>query len=129
MGYGRETGTGDIDIGYYSLFDKSSAPAAITFNHIRRSDSLLNLFPEDKTIKILKQFSKGFYVMTRDSTGIYFNDVRFGQMNGWDDPNSAFPFSYKLGKNADNSTALNRGKFKFSLGEAFRSLYNRIKGR
>ncbi|MFL5765597.1 MAG: metal-dependent hydrolase [Bacteroidia bacterium] len=124
MGYTHD-GYG-AQIGYYSIFDKTRD---IQYVHHSRNDSLLSQFPEDESIRILKQFSKGQYLMTQDSSGVYFNDIRFGQMNGWDDPNSAFPFSYKLGRNSDNKTVLNRGKFKASFGDAFRSLYNRIKGR
>jgi inner membrane protein len=113
-------------IGYYSVFDKDKN---VVYDRHERNDSLLKLFPEDESIRILKQFSKGNYLMTQKDTSIRFNDVRFGQMDGWNDPNSAFPFSYQLGRNADNSAALNRGKFKTSFGDAFSSLYKRIKGK
>ena len=67
--------------------------------------------------------------MTTHKDEVYFNDIRFGQLGGWDKPDSSFVFSYKLNKNADNSMALNRSKFKTSFSDALVSLVNRIKGR
>lgn len=103
-------------IGYYSVFDKEKN---IQFNRIERNDSLLKPFEGDESTEILKQFSKGHYVITKDSAGVYFNDVRFGQMGGWDNSDAGFPFSYQLNKETKNSTALNRTKFKSSMKEAF----------
>jgi len=112
-------------IGYYSIFDKNSM---VDFHRVQRNDSLLKPFEADETVKILKQFSKGHYAITSDSNAVYFNDIRFGQMAGWDNSDAAFPFSYQLNKNADNTTALNRTKFKKSIPEVFHSLVTRVKG-
>lgn len=112
-------------IGYYSIFDKSKN---IQFHRVQRNDSFLKPFEGDETVKILKQFSKGHYAISADSNAVYFNDIRFGQMAGWDNSDAAFPFSYQLNKNADNSTALNRTKFKKSIPEVFNSLVTRVKG-
>ena len=112
--------------GYYSLFDSSNA---IDWYHVMRNDSLLKPFANDESVKILKQFSQGYYVVSKNDSAIYFNDIRFGQMGGWDKPDSAFVFSFRLNKNADNSLALNRRKFKSSFSETFSSLFNRIKGK
>ncbi len=112
--------------GYYSLFDKTNE---INFYHVNKKDYLLKPYENDKEVKLLKQFSKGYYCMSSHDSTIYFNDIRFGQMGGWDKPDSAFVFSFKLNKNADNSMALNRSRFKTSFGEAFSSLIDRIKGK
>ena len=112
--------------GYYSLFDKTND---INYYHVNKKDYLLKPFENDKEVKLLKRFSKGYYCMSTHDSAIYFNDIRFGQMGGWDKPDSAFVFSFKLNKNADNSMALNRSRFKTSFGEAFSSLIDRIKGR
>lgn len=113
-------------IGYYSIFDKSKN---IDFHRVERYDSLLKQFEDDESLKILKQFSKGHYVITQSDSNIYFNDIRFGQMAGWDDSDASFPFSFRLNKNADNSAALNRGKFKTPISQIFASLVNRVKGK
>ncbi len=112
--------------GYYSLLDKTND---INYYHVNKKEELLKPFENDKEVKILKQFSKGYYCMSTHDSAIYFNDIRFGQMGGWDKPDSTFVFSFKLNKNADNTMALNRSRFKTSFGDAFSSLVNRIKGR
>jgi inner membrane protein len=113
-------------IGYYSIFDKSSD---IEFHRVERNEQLVKPFEGDKSLAILKQFSKGHYVITKEDSTIFFNDIRFGQMGGWDISDAGFPFSYKLNRNADNSMALDRGKFKMSFADAFASLYTRVKGK
>jgi inner membrane protein len=113
-------------IGYYSVFDKNKS---VHFNYFPRQDSLLKEFGDNESLRLLKQFSKGHYIVTKVDTSIYFNDIRFGQMAGWDDSDASFPFSYQLNRSMDNSRALNRGKFKTTMSEAFSSLVNRVKGR
>lgn len=112
--------------GYYSLFDKSKE---INYYHVNRKENLLKPFENEKDVKILKQFSKGYYCMSEHDSTIFFNDIRFGQMGGWDQPDSTFVFSFKLNKNADNTMALNRSRFKTSFSDAFSSLVSRVKGR
>jgi inner membrane protein len=111
--------------GYYSIFDKKRE---IDFYHVSKKEHLLKPYEQDESVKILKQFSKGHYIMSQQDSSVYFNDIRFGQMGGWNGPDSAFVFSFQLNKNADNSTALDRGKFETTFSEAFSSLISRIKG-
>jgi len=111
--------------GYYSVFDKTND---IKYYHVNRNENLLSPFANEPSVKILKQFSKGYYCMSSHENDVFFNDIRFGQIGGWDKPDSSFVFSYKLNNNADNSLALNRSKFKVSYAEALSSLINRIKG-
>jgi inner membrane protein len=111
--------------GYHSVFDKKQD---IDFYHVNKKDSLLKPFEGDPSIALLKRFSKGDYIMSEHDSMVFFNDIRFGQMGGWNGPDSAFVFSFKLNKNADNSAALNRSRFKTSFSDAFSSLVTRIKG-
>lgn len=112
--------------GYYSVFDKTND---IDYYHVNRNESLLVPYKNDPQVKILKQFSKGHYCMTtNDSNDVYFNDIRFGQMGGWDKPDSAFVFSFKLNNDTDNAMALDRSKLKMSYSDAISSLVTRIKG-
>ena len=112
--------------GYYSIFDKSNN---IDYYHVNKNDSLLIPYSENETVRILKQFSKNYYCMTKNDSNIIFNDIRFGQMGGWDKPDSLFVFSFVVDENADNSKALDRNKLKTSLGAALASLTERIKGK
>ncbi len=112
--------------GYYSIFDKTND---IDYYHVNKNENILTPYLNDPSVKILKQFSNGFYCMSTNKKNVYFNDIRFGQMGGWDKPDSSFVFSFKLNDNADNSTALDRSKLKVSYSEAISSLVNRIKGK
>jgi inner membrane protein len=67
--------------------------------------------------------------MSKEDSTTYFNDIRFGQMGGWNGPDSAFVFSFRLNNRLDNSKALNRGKFKTTFFDAFSNLVTRIKGK
>jgi inner membrane protein len=113
-------------IGYYSVFDKSND---VEYHRVNRNDSLLKPFASDESVLLLKRFSQGHYVISQEDTTVYFNDIRFGQMAGWDNSDASFPFSYAMNKSSDNSMALNRGKFKVPLSEVFSSLVTRIKGK
>jgi inner membrane protein len=141
-------------IGYYSIFDKNKK---IDYYRVNRNDSLLtpfethfkkdfssdemkkwvpdnqnlNTFSEEKekTVQDLKQLSKGNYIITKEDSIVYFNDIRFGQVSGWDKPDSPYAFKYNLNKNADNKRALNRTRYKESTYVVYSSLVNRIKGK
>jgi len=112
--------------GYYSLFDKTKE---IDFYHVNKNDSLLLPYERNESVTLLKRFSRDQYVITRNDSLIFFNDIRFGQLGGWNGPDSAFVFSFKLNGNRDNSAVLSRNKFETSFSDAFSSLIKRIKGR
>lgn len=113
-------------IGYYSIFDRTKN---IDYYHIERKEALLKPYEKDESIKLLKQFSKGNYVMVQHDSSIFFDDIRFGQMGGWNGPDSTFVFSFKINKNSENGAALNRSRFKTSFSDAFANLIERIKGK
>lgn len=114
-------------IGYRSLLDKDSA-SIVTF--VPRNDSLLGHLKDDPGVKKLIRFSQDYYCITKSDTGgIYFHDMRFGQIGGWDnDPNARFVFTYHIDSGLNNRAAINQGRFEASTGDAFRSLIERIKG-
>ncbi|MBW4360928.1 metal-dependent hydrolase [Flavobacterium taihuense] len=114
-------------IGYYSIFDENKK---IYFQRQERNDSLLIPFEKDQVVKNLKLLSKGNYFISKEDSIVYFNDIRFGQVSGWDKAkDEPYAFKFNLNKSADNKRALNRIKFKESTYEWFASLVNRIKGK
>jgi inner membrane protein len=113
-------------IGYYSIFDKNKK---IDYYRVNRNDSLLIPFEKEKMVQNLKQLSKGNYTVTKEDSIVYFNDIRFGQISGWDKANGPYAFKYNLNKNADNKRALNRTKYKESTYVVYSSLVKRIKGK
>ena len=74
----------------------------------------------------LKTFSQGFYTVEHWGDTLVFNDLRFGQINGWEDPKSRFAFHYYLSHPNDNDLIVQRGRFeKFNWISAQR-MWNRI---
>jgi inner membrane protein len=112
--------------GYYSVFDKTKD---IEFYHVNKKDSLLVPFENDGSVKLLRRFSKNYYVMSQEDSTVYFNDIRFGQVGGWNGPDSSFVFSFRLNNKTKDSKALDRGKFKTTFSDAFINLVTRIKGK
>jgi inner membrane protein len=124
MAYAKDTS--GFWFGYYSVFDKTNK---INYVHVNQNNLLIAPYKEDESVQLLKQFSKGYYCITNKNQDIYFNDIRFGQIGGWDKPTDEFVFSFKLKKDADNSMALDRSKFNGSYADAVASLITRIKGK
>jgi inner membrane protein len=122
-------GVATVDSGHfvthYSLFDRGRT-AELRF--VPANEELLGEFSNDKKVGKLKWFSQGYYCITRTDEGVWFNDMRFGQVKGWEDPDGMYAFSFNLKHDADNSTVVQRGRIEGSKREALRSLWRRIKG-
>ena len=115
-----------IRSGYYSVFDQDKK---INFHTIPRNEYLEARVNDQDAVEKLKVFSKGFYCFTEQDGRIYFNDLRFGQVEGWTDPGSDFAFSFDLTPGADNSMVVQQGRIKGSSEEMLLSLWNRLKGK
>ena len=76
----------------------------------------------------LKRFSQGFYTVEKYNDTLVFNDLRFGQMKGWENPKGKFVFHYFLHKEYDNTLVVQRGRFVGWNQKTFESLYERMKG-
>ncbi|MBA4146397.1 MAG: metal-dependent hydrolase, partial [Cytophaga sp.] len=63
----------------------------------------------------------------RDST-LVFNDLRFGQIMGWDHPEGKFVFRYYLQKPDENLLVMQRGRFTGWNRKTVRAMLTRIKG-
>jgi inner membrane protein len=110
-------------IGYRSVFDKS---AKINLHYKSQNEDLLATLPEDKDLVNLKRFAMYYYTIDKNNDSLYFSDIRFGSVLGWNNPDADFVFRYGLDKNANNDLVIQKGRLKTSGGEAFSSLYERI---
>jgi inner membrane protein len=95
-------------IGYRSVFDKSDH---IAFTYFARNDSLLQPLYLYRDLQELIQFSQGYYTAEVSNQGVVFNDLRFGQMMGWQNPAAGFAFHFYLQSPADNHLLVQRGRF------------------
>lgn len=103
--------TGD-DNGYYvsyrSVFDGNRD---FVFNYFPKNESYLDTIANHSDVSYLKRFSNGFYTVEKWGDTLVFNDLRFGQIIGWQDPKERFVFHYFLQHPDDNSLVVQRGRF------------------
>lgn len=111
-------------VGYRSVFDKNPE---IDFQFFPRQDSLLRE-GHLREAQRLKRFSQGYYTLESKGDTLLFNDLRFGQMIGWQEPRAGFVFHYYLQPELDNHLVLQRGRFANWDWAATQSLLNRIRG-
>jgi inner membrane protein len=119
---GNDTG---FHIGYYSVFDSKKQ---IDFHYFPVNDSLLNSIRDHEDLYRLIRFSKGFYTIEKWNDTLVFNDLRFGQMIGWEKPDEKFVFHYFLQHKDDNELVVQRGRFANWDWPATKSLIKRIEG-
>jgi inner membrane protein len=112
-------------VGYRSVFDTH---AHINYQFFPRQDSLLNLATDQAEVMRLKRFSQGYYTVELHGDTLIFNDLRFGQMIGWQKPRAGFVFHYYLQPELDNRLVLQRGRFANWDKSATRALVNRALG-
>jgi inner membrane protein len=112
-------------IGYSSVFDRK---ALIDFSYVPRQEFLLEQVEDSHTVDQLKKFSQGYFTVMKADSTLVFNDLRFGQVNGWLDPQAPFTFRWYLQKPEENLLVIQRGRFSGWNSEAVRSLFDRIIG-
>lgn len=118
--------TAGFYIGYRSVFDHGQK---MTFHYFPQNAYLLNQVPKSEELQHLLRFSQGFYTLEQWHDTLVFNDLRFGQMIGWYDPEERFVFHYYLRfPEEENRLVVQRGRFAKWNWATTQSLVRRIKG-
>ncbi len=112
-------------VGFRSLFDSKKE---IAFQYFSRNDSLLRPVNAHEDIQQLIRFSRRFYTVEKWNDTLVFNDLRFGQIIGWQYPRGKFVFYYFIQHPGENSLVVQRGRFTGWNLQAIRAFVNRIKG-
>ncbi len=112
-------------IGYRSVFDKTDS---MPLTYVPRNEHLLQGWQGDHALQQLKKFSQGYYTVEHYSDTLVFNDLRFGQITGWYNPNARFAFHYYLNSPEENLLVMQRGRFANWNEETVRALLTRIQG-
>jgi len=112
-------------IGYRSVFDSQ---ATIPFHFFSKNEKRLIPIADHEDVQHLKRFSEGYYVISEYEDSLVFNDLRFGQMLGWENPTAPFIFYYYLNHPNDNELLIQRGRFARWKYESVISFIKRIKG-
>jgi inner membrane protein len=113
------------NIGYRSVFDRSNS---ITFHYVNRNESLLKSLKGNEDLQHLIRFSQGYYSAEMWHDTLVFNDLRFGDMAGWQYPDAKFVFHFYLQPPQENKLVVQRGRFAAWNKEAMLSLLKRIRG-
>ena len=70
-------------VGYRSVFEGQKP---VSFEYFPRNADLLSSFTEKGDISRLIRFSQGYYTVEKWKDTLVFNDLRFGQEIGWQEP-------------------------------------------
>ena len=112
-------------VGYRSVFDGKKE---IAFQYFPRNDSLLQPFKNHTDLQQLIRFSQQFYTVEKWNDTLVFNDLRFGQVIGWQNSKEHFAFHYFLKHPTQNKLVVQRGRFEGWNWQTAKSLFERIKG-
>jgi inner membrane protein len=119
-----ETDSG-YQLGYRSVFDKTNR---IDFRYFPRNAYMLRPFSSQSDVLKLIRFSQGYYTVDSSRNGIEFNDLRFGQIMGWQYPASPFVFHFYLQNPDSNRMVVQRGRFTNWNARTLRYFIRRIRG-
>lgn len=95
-------------VGFRSFFDRSDRMA---FEYFPRNDFMLASVSDHENLQKLIRFSQQFYTAEKWNDTLVFNDLRFGQIIGWQNPKEKFVFHYYLQHPDDNKLVVQRGRF------------------
>jgi inner membrane protein len=88
---------GEIWVGYRSVFDPADQP--IRWTVVPKGEAVAARHADAREVKIVKWFSKGWWIARETADGIWLADLRFGEMRSWDErgvalrPRFAWEFS------------------------------------
>lgn len=112
-------------VGFRSLFDNKKE---IDFTYFPCNDSLLKSVAGDEELNKLLRFSQQFYTVEKWSDTLVFNDLRFGQIIGWEKPKEKFVFHFYLQYPDGNKMVVQRGRFMGWDWNVVKNFLRRIKG-
>lgn len=111
--------------GYKSVFD--SKPL-IDFHFFPKNNFLREQVKDEVELNKMIRFSQQFYTLEKHADTFIINDLRFGQVIGWQNPAENFAFYFYLQPAIDNTLVVQRGRFAKWDKHSFYSLLSRIKG-
>jgi inner membrane protein len=112
-------------IGYRSVFDQSDS---VKFRYFKKNSIFLTTLPVSLELRDLVRFSQGYFTVDSSQQGLVFNDLRFGQMMGWQNPSAGFVFHFYLQHPQANSLLVQRGRFAYWNKESLSFFIRRIRG-
>lgn len=111
--------------GFASVFEGNEK---LTFEKFDQNDSLLLQYSNHLEVLKLKTFARGYYTAEMWHDTLVFNDLRFGQIIGWQEPRQKFVFHYFLKPGADNKMVVQRGRLELWSPQVIRNYLKKIFG-
>jgi len=93
---------------YSSVWDNKNRP--IIFEKHADNYALLHRPVDKNVLKDLEFFAGNYYTVTQSGNVLYFNIPRFEQIQGWDNKNAPFAFSYPLLPGYNGYMLLQKGR-------------------
>jgi inner membrane protein len=112
-------------VGFKSVFDKKESTR---FEYFPKNDSLLKDVTDHKDLQQLIRFSQNYYTVEKWNDTLVFNDLRFGQIIGWQYPRGKFVFYFFLQHPDQNTLVVQRGRFTGWNRQTAKAFLKRIKG-
>ena len=105
--------------GYASVFDQQP----VNYTYYPKNDSLLI-----REEPLLKTFADGYYTISRSQGALYFNVLRFEQIQGWRIKNAPFALSYPIKRVGDENMIIQKGRLKGWNKHTLKQYLERIAG-
>jgi inner membrane protein len=111
--------------GYRSVFDTQPT---MHLQFFARNQHLLAPVIHTAEVQQLTRFSQQYYTVEQWHDTLVFNDLRFGQVLGWQNPTAPFAFHYYLQHPLANKLVVQRGRFAKWDKQALLFFIKKIKG-
>ncbi len=116
--------------GYYSVLDNNKE---IKYHYFEKNWEALDPIKDNKKVKQLIEVPQGYYTVGKyeenGNTMYQINDLRFGQLDGWQNGDGDFVFTYLITENEDGTLSFEQKRNKFDEGfELIKQLFNRALG-
>lgn len=113
-------------LGLYSLFDTKPT---VSFYPLKKEHELIDEYESNKDIQTLKWFSDGYYSIMKLPDGkLQLSDVRYGSIREKSFKPEDFVFRFIIDPSAEDLN-IKEIRARENVGNAFRELFDRIKGR
>jgi inner membrane protein len=109
---------------YSSVFDSSDDPP-VAF--VPKNDNMA-IDTDAKVLHNLRSFSQGYYTLEQWGDTLVFNDLRFGQISGWENATNKFAFHFYLNLPDENKFVMQRGRVSGWNIQTMRDFIKRIGG-
>ena len=115
--------------GYYTTYRSVFDKGPVAFTYFPRNEQMADTIKNQKDLRLLKEFSQGYYTLEQWNDTTVFNVLRFGQVVGWYNPREHFAFHYYLNFPNENDLVVQRGRFEHWDRESKRAFFRRILGK